>query len=88
MNILLTGAAGFIGFHISSSLLEKGHEVTGIDNLNNYYDVTLKKNRLNFLVKNKKFVFFNGDINNLKELKNKKIRCCFKFCCSSRSKIA
>ena len=58
MNILLTGAAGFIGFHISSSLLEKGHEVTGIDNLNNYYDVTLKKNRLNFLVKNKKFVFF------------------------------
>jgi len=72
MNILLTGAAGFIGFHISSSLLEKGHEVTGIDNLNNYYDVSLKKNRLNFLLKNKKFVFLNGDINNLKELKNKK----------------
>ena len=46
MPILITGAAGFIGFHLSKSLLENGYEVFGIDNLNNYYDVSLKLARL------------------------------------------
>ncbi|HET8670700.1 MAG TPA: NAD-dependent epimerase/dehydratase family protein, partial [Candidatus Saccharimonadales bacterium] len=39
MRILVTGAAGFIGFHVSKSLLDRGHEVVGLDNLNEYYDV-------------------------------------------------
>jgi UDP-glucuronate 4-epimerase len=46
MNILVTGAAGFIGFHLSRRLLDDGHSVTGLDNLNNYYDPRLKKDRL------------------------------------------
>jgi UDP-glucuronate 4-epimerase len=49
MKILVTGAAGFIGFHLSKSLLEKGHDVVGIDNINDYYDVNLKYARLNEL---------------------------------------
>ena len=47
--ILVTGAAGFIGFHLSKSLLSKGHTVVGIDNINDYYDVNLKYARLNEL---------------------------------------
>lgn len=46
MKILVTGAAGFIGFHVSKKLVEKGHTVVGIDNLNDYYDVGLKISRL------------------------------------------
>lgn len=46
MKFLITGAAGFIGFHVSQRLLKAGHEVTGIDNLNDYYEVTLKEARL------------------------------------------
>jgi UDP-glucuronate 4-epimerase len=49
MNILVTGAAGFIGFHLSNKLLQLGHTVVGIDNINDYYDVNLKFNRLNEL---------------------------------------
>ena len=49
MNIIVTGAAGFIGMHVSKKLLDDGHNVTGIDNLNTYYDQTLKQNRLNSL---------------------------------------
>ena len=44
--ILVTGAAGFIGFHLSQSLLKQNHQVIGIDNLNDYYDVSLKNDRL------------------------------------------
>ena len=55
MNILITGCAGFIGYHLSHKLLNKGYKVTGIDNLNNYYSVELKKLRLNNLKKKKKF---------------------------------
>jgi len=47
MKYLITGAAGFIGFHLSKRLLEHGNSVVGIDNLNDYYDVNLKKFRLN-----------------------------------------
>ena len=43
MRFLITGAAGFIGMHLSIRLLDLGHEVIGIDNLNSYYDVKLKK---------------------------------------------
>jgi len=46
MNILVTGAAGFIGYHVSKSLVEKGHNVIGLDNINDYYDVNLKYARL------------------------------------------
>ncbi|HFT6599376.1 TPA: NAD-dependent epimerase [Klebsiella oxytoca] len=49
MKYLVTGAAGFIGFHVSQSLLKDGHQVTGIDNLNDYYDVNLKQARLDLL---------------------------------------
>ena len=49
MKILVTGAAGFIGFHLAKSLLEKGHSLVGLDNINDYYDVNLKHARLNEL---------------------------------------
>ena len=49
MKILVTGAAGFIGFHLSKRLLDQGHQVVGIDNINDYYDINLKYARLNEL---------------------------------------
>ena len=49
MKILITGVAGFIGMHTAKYFLEKGVEVVGIDNLNNYYDIDLKKARLSNL---------------------------------------
>ena len=63
MKILITGVAGFIGFHLAKRLLKKNNcEIIGIDNLSNYYDVSLKKNRLNFLNNFKYFTFQNIDI--------------------------
>lgn len=64
MKILVTGASGFIGFHLSQHLLKCGHSVVGIDNLNNYYDVSLKKDRLKILRENSLFFFEKGDIAN------------------------
>jgi UDP-glucose 4-epimerase len=62
MKILITGAAGFIGYFVSKFLLERGDDVTGIDNLNDYYDVTLKDNRLAQLKTYKNFTFQKIDI--------------------------
>jgi len=64
MKILVTGAAGFIGFHLCEKLLEDKHQVLGIDNINNYYDVKLKKNRLKILLGKKNFKFKKIDISN------------------------
>ena len=57
MKILVTGAAGFIGFHVSERLLAAGHHVVGIDNLNDYYDVRLKQARLDRLTPHPQFRF-------------------------------
>ena len=73
MTILVTGVAGFIGFHLANQLLKKGNNVLGIDNLSKYYDVNLKKNRLKILDTFKKFNFNNIDISDYKKLEN-----CFK----------
>lgn len=62
MNILITGAAGFIGFHLSKQLLEKSFNVIGIDNLNDYYDPALKESRLEILNRYDNFVFIRADI--------------------------
>jgi UDP-glucuronate 4-epimerase len=62
MNILVTGAAGFIGFHVSQALLDRGDTVTGFDNLNDYYDVTLKQARLERLRSSPGFTFVKGDL--------------------------
>ena len=66
MNFLISGSAGFIGFHLSEFLLKKKHSVLGIDDLNNYYDVRLKKSRLNLLKKYKNFSFFKKKIEDIK----------------------
>ena len=62
MKILVTGAAGFIGMHVSERLLAAGHEVVGIDNLNDYYDVRLKQARLERLRKHTGFRFQKLDV--------------------------
>jgi UDP-glucuronate 4-epimerase len=64
MSILITGVAGFIGFSLAKKLLDKNKTVYGIDNLNSYYDVNLKKKRIKILNKYKKFNFFKLDLKN------------------------
>ncbi len=66
--ILVTGAAGFIGFHLSRRLLEMGRTVIGVDNLNEYYDVTLKRARLEILKSYGLFRFYQEDIQDLEAL--------------------
>lgn len=61
-NILVTGAAGFIGFHLANRLLKEGYPVTGIDNLNTYYDVSLKEARLEQLKRFENFHFCKADL--------------------------
>jgi len=68
MKIFITGSSGFIGFHLSKKLLDKGHSVHGFDSMNNYYDVKLKKNRYQILRNNKNFSFTKGKIENQKIL--------------------
>ena len=60
--ILVTGAAGFIGFHLSRFLLDRGESVVGCDNLNDYYDVRLKQDRLALLEALDTFEFHRVDI--------------------------
>ena len=67
--ILVTGSAGFIGFHLALKILDKKkYSIVGIDNLNNYYDVKLKKDRLKILNKNKLHKFYKLDLNNKEKL--------------------
>ena len=71
MTILITGCAGFIGYHISNHLIKnKKNNVYGIDNLNSYYDINLKKKRLSLLTKNTNFKFSKIDIINYQKLQN------------------
>ncbi|MFC7060546.1 NAD-dependent epimerase [Halobacillus seohaensis] len=65
--ILITGAAGFIGAHVAKRLLQEGHSVIGIDNLNNYYDVQLKRDRLTWL-KHNNFIFKKSDRQNQRSI--------------------
>ena len=67
-SILVAGCAGFIGYHLSQSLLKDGINVLGIDNLNEYYDINLKNNRLLNLKANKNFIFHKVDISDKKSL--------------------
>ncbi len=69
-NLLITGAAGFIGYHLSKSLLKDGFDVYGVDNVNDYYDINLKYNRLNELKKFPNFSFYKLDISNYEDLSN------------------
>jgi len=68
MKILITGAAGFIGFHISKRLLETGFEVIGLDNLNDYYDINLKEDRLKILKESESFTFYKKDLEDKKSV--------------------
>jgi len=68
MKILVTGCAGFIGYHLSNTLIKNKHDVYGIDNLNNYYDFDLKKSRLKILKKSHRFKFKKLDIKNFNKL--------------------
>lgn len=67
--ILVTGAAGFIASRVCEMLLERGKEVVGLDNMNDYYDVRLKEYRLNKLIQFPNFTFYKAEIENLNELK-------------------
>jgi UDP-glucuronate 4-epimerase len=68
--ILVTGAAGFIGFHLSKRLSKKGWNVVGLDNINDYYDVNLKKDRLKQLSGIKSFKFYKIDLTDKKKIDN------------------
>tara|TARA_Y100001970_G_C14169505_1_gene823309 strand:- start:169 stop:1134 length:966 start_codon:yes stop_codon:yes gene_type:complete len=68
MQVLVTGCAGFIGYHLVNKLNLSKFNIVGIDNINNYYDTKLKKNRLKNLKNNKNFLFYKVDLNNYKKL--------------------
>lgn len=71
MNILITGSAGFIGYHLALRLLNNSkHKIFGIDNINSYYDVSLKKKRLNQLKKFSNFKFYKLDISDTLKIHN------------------
>ena len=60
--ILVTGSSGFIGMHISLSLLNDGYEVCGVDEMNDYYDLSFKEARLKILLEYDNFIFYRTDI--------------------------
>jgi UDP-glucuronate 4-epimerase len=68
MKLFITGSSGFIGFHLSKKLLDKGHSVHGFDSMNDYYDVKIKKARYKILKEYKKFSFTKGKLENQKTL--------------------
>lgn len=68
--VLVTGAAGFIGFHLSQLLMKQEYQVVGIDNLNDYYDVNLKYGRLEILEKEEDFTFYKIDLKDKEEIDN------------------
>ena len=68
IKIFITGSSGFIGFHTAKKFLDKGYVVRGFDSMNSYYDVKLKKARLNILKKYRKFSFTKGNLENKKVL--------------------
>ncbi len=68
MKYLITGSAGFIGYHLSRRFCEEGIEVTGVDNVNSYYDLKLKEDRLDNLKKYKNFKFIKSDLADKEEL--------------------
>jgi UDP-glucuronate 4-epimerase len=70
MKILITGSSGFIGFHLTKLLLENKHKVHGYDSMNNYYDIKLKKARLNILKKYNNFSFTRANLENEQKLEN------------------
>ena len=70
MHILVTGAAGFIGFHLVRRLLDRGGTVVGLDNLNNYYDVRLKRDRLMQLEQKKNFSFIEANLEDMNSIQN------------------
>ena len=69
MRVLITGAAGFIGFHLARRLLDQGHTVVGLDNLNDYYAVKLKQDRIAQLADRKDFRFVHGDLADMATLR-------------------
>ena len=72
--ILITGVAGFIGFSLCKKLLDNNYDIIGIDNLNSYYSISLKKERLKILKKYKKFKFYKIDL-----ISNKKLEKLFRI---------
>ena len=68
MKIFITGSSGFIGFHLTKKLLDKGHSVYGYDSVNDYYDLKLKKERNNILKRYKRYKFTKGNLENYNQL--------------------